>query len=46
MTDALITLALFVGMFGIAGVICWIGDHALQRKQQNWSGEGNTRPRW
>lgn len=33
MTDALITLALVIAAFGLAGVACWAGERRLQRKE-------------
>lgn len=42
-TDALITIALFVAAFGLAGVACWFAERRLQRKQADWRSESNAR---
>jgi len=45
MTDAWITVAMFLAAFFVAGVLCGVIDWWAQRKQADWTREGNAR-RW
>lgn len=45
MTSALITLAELIAAFGVASALCWAIDWWAQRKQADWTREGNAR-RW
>jgi len=42
-TDALITAAMFIGMFGLAGVLCWVIEVWARRRQADWTGESGMR---
>lgn len=42
-TDALITLGLFIGVGGIAGLACWVIDRVAKKKQADWRGENGMR---
>lgn len=42
-TDALITAAMFIGTFGLAGALCWGVECWARRRQADWHSEGNAR---